>query len=311
MSSADSPSPDIPSTARAARTALAAAQPAVVRIGRAPGRGCGIVVAAGRVLTNAHNLRDRTTEVAFADGRTEQGRIAGVDPDGDLVVLEVDTGDTPAVAWAGEAAEPGEVVFAVGRSADGGARITYGMVSGAERSFRGPRGRRITGSLEHTAPLARGSSGSPLVDASGRLLGINTARLADGFYLAIPADPDLRARVDALVRGESIHRLVLGVGLAPADVARQLRASVGLADREGLLVRSVSPDSPAERAGVKTGDLITKADGHDVATVDDLHTALDVARGGRHLALHVVRGADELDLTVDFDETTTDADPEA
>ena len=110
--------------------------------------------------------------------------------------------------------------------------------------------------------------------------------------------------MDALVRGESVHRLVLGVGLAPADVARQLRASVGLADREGLLVRSVAPDSPAERAGVKTGDLITQADGHDVATVDDLHTALDAARGGRHLTLHVVRGAEELDLTVDFDETS-------
>ena len=244
MTSADIPSTDVSSTAQAARTALAAAEPAVVRIGRAPGRGCGIVVATGRVLTNAHNLRDRTTEVAFADGRSEQGRIAGVDPDGDLVVLEVDTGDTPALAWAGDAAEPGEVVFSVGRTADGGARITYGMVSGVERSFRGPRGRRITGSLEHTAPLARGSSGSPLVDATGRLLAINTARLADGFYLAIPADQELRARVDALVRGESVHRLVLGVGLAPADVARQLRASVGLADREGLLVRSVVARQP-------------------------------------------------------------------
>ena len=296
-----------PTTAEAARAALAAATPSVVRIGRAPGRGCGVVVADGRVLTNAHNLRDRTPEVAFADGRAEQGRVAAVDPDGDLVVLEVDTGGAPVLPWADDPVQPGDVVFAVGRTADGGARITHGMVSGVERSFRGPRGRRITGSLEHTAPLARGSSGSPVVDAQGRLLAINTARLAEGFYLAIPADAALRSRVDALVRGESVHRLVLGVGLAPADVARQLRASVGLADREGLLVRSVAPDGPAQRAGVRAGDLITHAGGAEVTAVDDLHLALDAVRDARTLAIHVVRGADELDLTVEFTDPPGDA----
>jgi serine protease Do len=288
--------------AETARAALGAASPSVVRIGRPPGRGCGVVVDDGFVLTNAHNLRDRTTEVTFADGRAEQGRVAAVDPDGDLVVLEVDTANAPGLPWAERAAEPGDVVFAVGRTADGGARITSGMVSGVERSFRGPRGRRITGSLEHTAPLARGSSGSPLVDADGRLLGVNTARLADGFYLALPADHELRARVDALVRGESVHRLVLGVGLAPADVARQLRASVGLADRDGLLVRSVAPESAAERAGIRVGDLITQAGGSGVATVDDLHDALDRARADAQVTLHVVRGSDELDVDVSFTE---------
>lgn len=294
------PIADPPTLAEAARAALAAAAPSVVRIGRAPGRGCGIVVAEGRVLTNAHNLRDRTTEVTFADGRGVQGEVSAVDPDGDLVVLDVDTAGAPALRWATEASEPGDVVFAVGRTADGGPRITSGMVSGLERSFRGPRGRRITGSVEHTAPLARGSSGSPVVDHEGRLLALNTARLADGFYLALPADDDLRARVDALLRGESVHRLVLGVGLAPADVARQLRASVGLADREGLLVRSVVPGAAADRAGVKAGDLITRAGDADVTTVDGLHAALDDARASQRLTLHVVRGSDELDLAVDF-----------
>ncbi len=265
-------------------------------------------MADGHVLTNAHNLRDRTTQVTFSDGRSEQGRVAAVDPDGDLIVLEVDTAGAPKLPWADDPVEPGDVVFTVGRTADGGARITHGMVSGVERSFRGPRGRRITGSLEHTAPLARGSSGSPVVDAEGRLLAINTARLADGFYLAIPADAELRARVDALVRGESVQRLVLGVGLAPADVARQLRASVGLADREGLLVRSVAPDSPAERAGIKTGDLITRAGGSEITTVDHLHSALDGARDAQALTLHLVRGSDELDVTVEFATPTQEPD---
>lgn len=288
--------------AAAARAALAAAGPSVVRIGRAPGRGCGLVVAEDRVLTNAHNLRDRTTQVTFADGRTAQGAVAGVDPDGDLVVLEVETADAPVLAWAGEALGPGDAVFAVSRSADGGDRVTFGLVSGVDRSFRGPRGRRITGSVEHTAPLPRGSSGSPVVDADGRLLAISTARLPDGFYLALPADETLRARVDALVRGESATRLVLGVGLAPAEVARQLRASVGLPERPGLLVRVVEEGSPAERAGLSVGDLITAADDRPTTTVDDLHQALDAARAGRRLTLEVTRGDEPRTVEVTFDD---------
>lgn len=284
----------------AASAALAATDRSVVRIGRAPGRGCGVVVGDGFVLTNAHNLRDRTTEVTFADGRAVQAEVAGVDPDGDLVVLQVDTGDAPELAWADVIATAGDVVFAIGRSADGGARVTFGLVSGVDRSFRGPRGRQITGSLEHTAPLARGSSGSPLVDEHGRVVGLNTARLADGFYLALPADAALRQRVEALVRGESAQRLVLGVGLAPAEVARQLRASVGLPERAGLLVRTVTEGSPAAEAGMKVGDLLVEAGGSPVHTVDDLHLAMDDARATDVLALTVVRGADELSVTVSF-----------
>lgn len=284
----------------AARAALAATDRSVVRIGRAPGRGCGVVVGDGFVLTNAHNLRDRTTEVTFADGRAVQAEVAGVDPDGDLVALQVDTGGAPALAWADVTAMAGDVVFAIGRSADGGARVTFGLVSGVERSFRGPRGRQITGSLEHTAPLARGSSGSPLVDERGLVVGLNTARLADGFYLALPADAALRQRVEALVRGESARRLVLGVGLAPAEVARQLRASVGLPERAGLLVRTVAEGSPAAEAGVKVGDLLVEAGGIPVHTVDDLHQAMDIARATDELTLTVVSGADERSVTVSF-----------
>jgi serine protease Do len=259
-----------------------------------------VVVGDGFVLTNAHNLRDRTTEVTFADGRAVQAEVAGVDPDGDLVVLQVDTGDAPALAWADTEAEAGDVVFAIGRSAEAGARITFGLVSGVERAFRGPRGRRITGSLEHTAPLARGSSGSPLVDEHGLVVGLNTARLADGFYLALPADAVLRERVDALVRGESTRRLVLGVGLAPAEVGQQLRASVGLPERPGLLVRTVAEHSPAAEAGVKIGDLLVGAGDTPLSTVDDLHEAMDGARATSELALTLVRGTDELSVTVSF-----------
>lgn len=292
----------------AARAVATAVTPAVVRIGRHGGRGCGLVVADGKVLTNAHNLRDHTTEVTFGDGRGVQGEVIAVDPDGDLAVLAVDTGGAAALEWAGELPEPGTIVFAVSRARDGGDRLTFGMVSGVARAFRGPRGRRVTGSIEHTAPLARGSSGSVIVDDAGHFVGLNTARLGEGFYLAIPADSDLRERVDALLRGESPRRLVLGVGLAPADVAAKLRASVGLPDRAGLLVRAVEDGSAAAGAGLLVGDLLTAAAGAELTSVDDLHAALDGAAARGTLDLHVVRGSEELDVTVPFDHQP-DGDP--
>jgi serine protease Do len=300
--------PSITAQLQAAAAAAAdTAGAAVVRIGRHGGRGCGVVVAKDRVLTNAHNLRDRTTEVTFAGGRATQGELAAVDADGDLAVLSVDTGEVAPIRWAEAIPAPGAIVFAVGRTAGGGGRITFGMVSGVERSFRGPRGRQVTGSLEHTAPLPRGSSGSPVVDGDGRLVGLNTARLGEGLYLALPADADLRDRVDALSRGEAPRRLVLGVGLAPAEVAAKLRASVGLPARDGLLVRTVEPGSAAEAAGVQVGDLLVSTGGNELTTVDDLHRALDAARATDTLQVHLVRGSDELDLTVSFAESPGDA----
>ena len=206
---------------------------ATVAIGR-DRRGTGIVLADGQVLTNAHNLRDRTTEVTFPDGRTAQGEVLGTDPEGDLAVLAVDTSGATPPEWATSEAALGQVVFAAARGRHG-LRVSFGLVSGTGRSFRGPRGRRIAGSVEHTAPLARGSSGGPLVDAEGRLLGINTRRLGDGFYLAMPADAALRERVDQLAAGESPVRRRLGIAVAPPFVARRLRRAVGLPERDGLL----------------------------------------------------------------------------
>jgi serine protease Do len=288
--------------AEGARAALAAAGPAVVRVGRHGGRGCGIVVADGAVLTNAHNLRDRTTEVAFPDGRATQGAVRAADVDGDLVLLDVETGGAPALAWADEPPGAGELVYAVAATAGGGTRVTVGMLSSVDGAFRGPRGRRVGGTLEHTAPLARGSSGSPLLDDAGRLLGLNVARVGQGFTVALPADAELRGRLDALLRGESPTRRTLGIGLAPAEVAARLRASVGLPEREGLLVRSVDPAGRAAAAGVQVGDLVVGAAGAPVRVVDDLHRCLDGAEATLELAL--VRGTDDVAVTVELDPPT-------
>src|SRR5206468_6985268 len=130
----------------------------VVGIGQRWGVGSGIVLAEGRVLTNAHNVRGDQVTVTFADGRTAEGSVAGQDLDGDLAVIEVDTGGAPALAWAdGASAAIGTPVFALSNPGGRGLRVTFGFVSGVDRAFRGPRGRRITGSLEHTATLLPGS----------------------------------------------------------------------------------------------------------------------------------------------------------
>ncbi len=289
---------------QAATEVTARVGPAVVGIGRGPGRGAGVVVGEGIVVTNAHNLRGEEATVRFADGRQEMGRVAGVDVDGDLAVLAVDTGGAPPLEWANGAVGQGTPVFAVTTSAAGQPRVSFGLVASVGQAFRGPRGRRITGSVEHTAPLPRGSSGGPVVDGHGRLVGINTNRLGEGFYQAIPADADVKNRVDALARGQSPSRRHLGVALAPPQAAHHLRRAVGLPERDGLLVRQVQDDSPAARAGIRSGDLIVGAGGRDATTLDDLYEALDAVAEGGSLALRVVRGADELELSVGFAGTT-------
>ncbi len=277
-----------------------AVSPAVVRIGRHGGRGCGVVVADGLVATNAHNLRDRTTEVTFADGRAVQARATGVDADGDLTVLAVDTGGVAAPQWSDDQPGEGMTVYAVA-AIPGGRRITTGTVSAVDRSVRGPRGRLVTGAIEHTAPLAKGTSGSPVVDDQGRLVGLTTLRLRDGFSLAQPTGADLRRRIDALAAGDEPRRRLLGVGVAPTSVAQRLRAAVGLPARAGALVRGVADDSPAARAGIATGDLITAVGDAEVGGPSDLETALAAPDLGNTVGVHLVRGTDELDLVVTFE----------
>jgi serine protease Do len=272
----------------------------VVGIGHRWGAGTGIVLSEGRVLTNAHNVRGDRVTVTFADGRTAEGGVAGRDIDGDLAVIDVDTAGVPALPWAdGASAEIGTPVFGLANPGGRGLRVTFGFVSGIERTFRGPRGHRITGSLEHTAPLLPGSSGGPVLNAAGQVLGINTNRLGEGFYLAIPADDALRAKVDALARGESAASPRLGVAIAPASVARRLRRAVGLPDTDGLLIREVIEDSPAARAGLAQGDLIVAAAGQPIATPDDLFDALRAA-GGATIDLSIIRGTDERAIQVAF-----------
>ena len=270
----------------------------VVGVGHRWGAGSGIVLGDGQVLTNAHNIRANEVMVSFADGRTAEGRLAGRDIDADLAVIEVDTAGAAPLPWASEPAPRiGTPVFALANPGGRGLRVTFGLLSGIDRVFRGPRGRRITGSLEHTAPLLPGSSGGPVLTVGGELLGINTNRLGEGFYLAIPADQALRDPSSALARGESAAPPRLGIAIAPGHVARRLRRAVGLPDVDGLLIRDVTEDSPAANAGLAAGDLIVGAAGSPVRDADDLFDALAATRGGT-IELKVVRGTEERTIQV-------------
>ena len=275
--------------------------PAVAGLGRGWGRGSGVVIAPGQVLTSAHVLRGDEVAVTVGGGELAHGRVAGADGDLDLAVVSVDTGDTPAVAWEPDVVaglRPGRPVFALADPGGRGLRTTFGLVTATGRSFRGPRGRRIGGSIEHSAPLPRGSSGGPLVDAEGRLLGINAVRMEGGLLLAVPADAALRARIEALARGEAPSRPRLGVALAPPRAARRMRAAVGLPERDGLLVHEVEPDSPAGAAGLQRGDLLVAAADRPLRRYDDLFDALESA--GEELALTVVRGSQERQVSAYF-----------
>jgi serine protease Do len=277
--------------------AASAASPSVVGIGSRL-RGAGVVIEAGKVLTNAHNLRGEEVTVTFADGRSLRGRVVGTDVDGDLAVIDVDTAGAPALAWADAAVAVGGVVFGLAATAGGPPRVTVGTVSSINRAFRGPGGRRISGSIEHTAPMASGSSGGPIVDAAGRLVGINTHRIGEGFYLARQADAELRERVEILARGQSVERPRLGIEVAPSHVARKLRRSVGLPERDGLLVRGVEDGSAAANAGIREGDLIVRIAGAAVADADGLLDAMAGAKG--KVDVVVVRGAEELTVSADL-----------
>jgi serine protease Do len=283
-------------------TVAARVGPSVVGLGRGWGLGSGVVIADGQVLTAAHTIRREELTVVLPDGSREPAEVVGVDPDLGLAVLSVATGEAPAVTWepAGEPAI-GSAVVALANPGGRGLRATLGFVSAEPRSFRGPRGRRVRGAIEHTAPLPRGSSGGPLVDPDGNLLGVNSIRLDGGLILAAPANGAAKERVQALARGEAPVAHRLGVAVAPPRAARRMRRAVGLPERDGLLVRAVEEGGPADQAGIERGDLIVAAGGLEIDRVEALYSALDgLPPSGGELELTVVRGTEERTATASF-----------
>lgn len=271
--------------------------PAVVGLGSGSHGGSGVIVGPGVAVTLARNVR--RDQLILRIGAAEvAARLAGRDPSVDLAVLRFDTAAGPEpVIWAGAGDDEitiGTDVYALADPSGRGLRVTAGVVSSAPGSLRGPSGRLIDGTIEHTAPLPRGSGGGPLVDGEGRIVGLNAVRRDEGLIVAWPASL-LRDRAADLAEGRSTAPPRLGVALVGARHARRLRAAVGLEPVDGLLVRGVEPDSPAERAGLRRGDVIVAVDESPLTDPDPLYAALDAA-DGRELSLTVARGSEHLTI---------------
>jgi serine protease Do len=282
-------------------SALAAtAAAATVTVGR-NGRGSGIVIGTDEVLTSAHNLRDRTTQVTLPDGTEAQAEVVAADPHGDLAVLRVPTGGLAPLAF-GTPGPIGSIVLAVS-GGRGNPRVALGIVGSVQRRFRGPGGHPVSGAFEHDAALPKGASGGPVVDAEGRLVGIDTHRTSTG-YLARPFDEALLGRLESLRAGQDHLPRRLGVVLAPPHVAVELRAAVGLDAAPGALVRAVDPEGAAAAAGVRQGDLLTTVRSGDEAIEvdgpDSLQAALDRVGPVESLGLTLVRGVEPVEVTVTF-----------
>ena len=276
----------------AARTVLATAGPAVVRIGRQGGRGCGVVVAPGAVLTNAHNLRDRTTEVSFADGRSAQASVTAVDGDGDLVVRggrhrRHRTGQL------GRRARPSRAPSST---------RWPGPRTGAPASPSGWSAASTGSSGGHAAGASPARWNTPPRSGEARRAARSWTRTAAWSASTRPAwgkGSPSRSRRTPTCRHVSTRSSAASRPSAARSASGwpPRRSRPACARRSAFPSEPVcwsgpsTPTGPAARAGVQVGDLVVGAGGAEVTTVDDLHQALDAATGA--LELRLVRGTDE------------------
>jgi serine protease Do len=284
-------------------------EPTVISVGLPNGRGGGsgvIVGAEGPVataVTNSHVVRglrragrgaNGDLEVALADGSSAPTEVLGDDPPSDLAVVRFEAGGEPAVAPLGEAGNlvVGQLVVSIGNPLGFQRSVTAGVVSALGRSIRGESGRLIENVIQTDAAINPGNSGGPLSDSAGRVVGINTAIIggAQGIGFAVPVSEAFRRIVFELVTEGRVRRAYLGVGV----VTRPARDG----SRGGAGVESVAPNSPAERAGVRRGDVIVGFGDRQVRSTDELLNSLDGSAIRRDATLKVLRKGREISLAV-------------
>jgi S1-C subfamily serine protease len=271
---------------------------------RSSGRGSGeslgsavVFTADGFLLTNAHVVgRSAGGTATFSDGMTSAFQVVGTDPLSDLAVLRA-TGATPDPAELGEADElkVGQLVVAVGNPLGLAGSVTAGVVSALGRSLPVGDHGLIEDVIQTDAALNPGNSGGALADSSARVVGINTAVAGAGLGLAVPVNATTRRIVSALMRDGRVRRAYLGVVVVPAPVAPVWRSKLG-GRATGLRVASVVSGGPADRAGLRTGDLLLTAGGHEVATAQDLQRLMFEEAIGRPLPVTVMRNGALVDV---------------
>jgi S1-C subfamily serine protease len=266
--------------------------------GRGESLGSAVVFTAdGFLLTNAHVVgRASGGTAAFWDGTSVPFQVVGADPLSDLAVVRA-TGDTPAPAVLGEADDlvVGQLVVAVGNPLGLTGSVTAGVVSALGRSMPAGQDRLIEDVIQTDAALNPGNSGGALADSRARVVGINTAVAGIGLGLAVPINSTTRRIVAALIHDGRVRRAYLGIAVAPAPVAPVWRERLG-GRSTGLRVASVVPGGPADRAGLRAGDLLLTADGHEVATAQDLQRLMFAEAIGRRLAITVMRNGALVDV---------------
>ncbi|HEY3777315.1 MAG TPA: trypsin-like peptidase domain-containing protein [Rhizomicrobium sp.] len=270
--------------------------------GRQRGQGSGVVFTPdGYLLTNSHVVaRGAQLAATLPDGRTFDAALVGDDPATDIAVLRLQGSGLPHAEFGRSATlRVGQLAVAIGNPLGYQATVTAGIVSALGRSLRGRSGRLIDSVIQTDAPLNPGNSGGPLVDAGGRVIGINTAMagFAQGICFAIGIDTAAHV-AQLLMREGRVRRSRLGVAgqtvTVPRPVLRQLDRTAATA----AMVLEIDPDGPAGKAGVVKGDTIVSFAGATVTGVDDLHRLLTAERAGRDTELHIWRPGGSVRLAV-------------
>jgi len=267
------------------------------------GSGSGVLITPdGYALTNDHVVAASASGVhaALPDGRTLGARLVGRDPATDLALLQVDGSALPfAHLEAGRLARPGQLAVAIGNPLGFDSTVTAGIVSATGRALRSVHGRLIESVIQHTAPLNPGNSGGPLLDASGSVIGINTAIIAfaQGIGFAIPATT-ADFVVSQLLQHGRVRRARLGIAGGHRPIDRRLARLLGLATSSAVEIVSLSEPSAASRAGLRAGDWLLALDGEPTPTVDALIRLLTAERIGKPIEVSLLRGRERLSVTV-------------
>ena len=258
--------------------------------------GSGVVFTGdGFLLTNAHVVGRSTNGTAsFSDGTSVPFRVVGADPLSDLAVLRAD-GPTPEPAELGEADKlvVGQLVVAVGNPLGLAGSVTAGVVSALGRSLPA-RDRVIEDVIQTDAALNPGNSGGALADADAHVVGINTAVAGVGLGMAVPVNDTTRRIISALMRDGRVRRAYLGLAMVPGPVPANWRERLGR--KTGLLIAQVVPGGPADRAGMRQGDLLLTVAGKPVAVAQDLQRLMFADAIGRPLSITVMRNGALVDV---------------
>jgi len=290
---------------RAVVHAVETVGPSVVRVELGRGGGSGVVFTPdGLVLTNNHVVESaECLNVLLPDGRSLRADLVGRDADTDLAVIRIDASSGPPLSWAtlgdSSAIRVGQVAVAIGNPYGFHHSVTTGVVSALGRSLRARSGRMMDDIIQTDAALNPGNSGGPLVTTRGQVIGINTAAIlpAQGLCFAI-ASNTARFVASRLIRDGRIRRSFIGVGGQNVPVPRAIARANQIAAASGVLVESVEPKSPADRAGLREGDVIIAFGGEAVTGIDQLVRRLTEERIGQPALVTVLRRGHRRQLTV-------------